>query len=145
MAKAMKYRDVARALRASSIERVVAMTYIAKAKRWEHGWEIHVEGVGVTQVRLLEQAIPQARDLIETMLDLRVDESEIELDFQIGALVNEIHEVKQLTADAAKLQTQAAVRVRTLVDELRASGFSVSDTATILGVTRGRVSQLRSG
>ncbi len=121
------------------------MTYTAKAKRWEHGWEIHVEGVGVTQVRLLEQAIPQARDLIETMLDLRVDESEIELDFQIGALVNEIHEVKQLTADAAKLQTQAAVRVRTLVGELRASGFSVSDTATILGVTRGRVSQLRSG
>ncbi len=145
MAKAMKYRDVARALRASSTERVVAMTYIAKAKPWEHGWEIHVEGVGVTQVRLLEQAKRQACDLIETMLDLRVDESEIDLDFQIGTLVNEIHEVKQLTADAAKLQTQAAVRVRTLVAELRASGFSVSDTATILGVTRGRVSQLRSG
>lgn len=120
------------------------MTYVAKAKRWEHGWEIHVEGVGVTQVRLLEQAKSQACDLIETMLDRRVPESEIELNFEIGPLVEEIYEVKKLTADAAQLQTQAAARVRTLVAQLRASGLSVSDTATIMGVTRGRVSQLRS-
>ena len=123
---------------------MVAVTYVAKAKRWEHGWEIHVEGVGVTQVRLLEQAKSQACDLIETMLDRRVTESEIELNFEIGPLVEEIYEVKKLTADAAQLQTQAAARVRTLVAQLRASGLSVSDTATIMGVTRGRVSQLRS-
>ena len=123
---------------------MVAVTYVAKAKRWEHGWEIRVEGVGVTQVRLLEQAKSQACDLIETMLDRRVTESEIELNFEIGPLVEEIYEVKKLTADAAQLQTQAAARVRTLVAQLRASGLSVSDTATIMGVTRGRVSQLRS-
>jgi len=117
---------------------------IARAKHWEHGWEIRVEGVGVTQVRLLEQAKSQACDLIETLLERRVSESEIELDAQIGPLVEEIHEVKKLTADAAQLQTQAAFRVRTLVAQLRASGFSVSDIPTILGVTRGRVSQLRS-
>jgi len=123
---------------------VVAVADIARAKHWEHGWEIHVEGVGVTQVRLLEQAKSQACDLIETLLERRVSESEIELDAQIGPLVEEIHEVKKLTADAAQLQTQAAFRVRTLVAQLRASGFSVSDIPTILGVTRGRVSQLRS-
>jgi hypothetical protein len=118
------------------------MTYIAKAKRWEHGWEIHVEGVGVTQVRLLEHAKSQVCDLVETMLDIKVTEQEIELDLQIGPLADELQEVKKLTADAAQLQTQAASRVRTLVAELRSSGFSVSDTATILGVTRGRISQL---
>ncbi|MGH3631525.1 MAG: acyl-CoA dehydrogenase family protein, partial [Sciscionella sp.] len=30
-------------------EGVVAVTYHVRAKRWAHGWELHVDGVGVTQ------------------------------------------------------------------------------------------------
>jgi hypothetical protein len=40
--------------------------YTARAVRWSGGWELHVEGVGVTQVRILSKATQQARDLIET-------------------------------------------------------------------------------
>ncbi len=55
------------------------MPYLVNAKRWEHGWEIDVEGVGVTQVEHLEDAKRQACDLVETVLDRKIDESEIEL------------------------------------------------------------------
>ncbi len=25
------------------------MAYTVNAKRWEHGWELHIDGIGVTQ------------------------------------------------------------------------------------------------
>ena len=31
-------------------------TYSVRAKRWEHGWELHIEGVGVTQSHGLKDA-----------------------------------------------------------------------------------------
>jgi len=37
-------------------------TYQVRAKRWEHGWELHIEGVGVTQSRTLWDAEEMARD-----------------------------------------------------------------------------------
>ena len=43
--------------------------YVAHAKRWERGWELHVEGVGVTQVRTIDHAEQQVRDLVETMTE----------------------------------------------------------------------------
>jgi hypothetical protein len=30
--------------------------YTARAVRWSGGWELHVDGVGVTQVRILSKA-----------------------------------------------------------------------------------------
>jgi hypothetical protein len=29
-------------------------TYIVRAKRWKHGWELRIDGVGVTQSRNLD-------------------------------------------------------------------------------------------
>lgn len=49
------------------------------AKPWEHGWELHVEGVGVTQVRTLDGAARQAADLVEAMTGTAVDPDSIEL------------------------------------------------------------------
>ncbi len=40
------------------------MMYNVRAKRWEHGWELHIDGVGVTQSRSLRDAEMMARDLI---------------------------------------------------------------------------------
>lgn len=40
--------------------------YAVRAVPWEHGWELHVEGLGVTQVRSLDDAESQVRDYIET-------------------------------------------------------------------------------
>jgi hypothetical protein len=46
------------------------MTYQVRAVRWEHGWELHVEGVGVTQSGSLADAEAMARDLISRREEL---------------------------------------------------------------------------
>lgn len=43
-------------------------TYTVAAKKWTGGWELHIEGVGVTQCRTLDSAERQAQDYIETLL-----------------------------------------------------------------------------
>ena len=55
-----------------STEGVVAVTtFVTHARRWESGadggWELYVDGVGVTQVDHLGEAESQVRDLIETI------------------------------------------------------------------------------
>lgn len=72
-----------------STERMVDVkTFVAHARKWEaeqeSGWELHVDGVGVTQVDDLSDADAQARDLIETMMELRSS------DFAVTVLVGEI-------------------------------------------------------
>jgi len=63
---------------------VVVMTqYVTHARRWladaAEGWELHVDGVGVTQVGKLEDANAQVRDFIETMLGRTSDDDEIRI------------------------------------------------------------------
>jgi hypothetical protein len=36
-------------------------TYTVRAKRWKHGWELHTDGIGVTQSRNLDGAERMAR------------------------------------------------------------------------------------
>ena len=48
-------------------------TYHVRAKRWEHGWGLHIEGVGVTQSRTLWDAEEMVRDLISRREDLPGD------------------------------------------------------------------------
>ena len=46
-------------------------TYQVRARRWAHGWEIHIDGVGVTQSRSLAGAEAMVRDYVA--LDLELD------------------------------------------------------------------------
>lgn len=48
-------------------------TYQVRAERWEHGWELHIAGVGVTQSHPLWDAEDMARDLIARREDLPED------------------------------------------------------------------------
>ena len=41
--------------------------YTVHARRWEHGWELHVEGIGVTQSPTLDGADQVVRDYIESL------------------------------------------------------------------------------
>ena len=43
--------------------------YNVTARRWKHGWELHIDGVGVTQSRTLDTAEQMVRDYIETLTD----------------------------------------------------------------------------
>jgi hypothetical protein len=130
MVKAMRKRDL------------VAVEVIAKA--WEHGWELHVEGVGVTQVRTLAGAARQAADLIETMTDQVIDPDDLE--FQIAlpdGLAERAKAARRLLRDAEEINARAAAESREVAKALREdAGLSITDAAVVMGVSRGRISQL---
>lgn len=118
------------------------MKYAVTARRWKHGWELHIDGVGVTQSRTLATADQMVRDYIETLTDQDVSDVEVFIVPELGDLDRKVAAVRAQVADADKAQRAAAKAKRQLADDLRAAGLSVSDTAAILGVSRGRVSQL---
>jgi hypothetical protein len=117
-------------------------TYNVTAKRWKHGWELHIDGVGVTQSRTLDTAEQMVRDYIETLTDKEVSGDKIVITPDLGEFGHKVTAVRELLAAADRQQQEARNSYRTLAADLRAAGLSVSDTAAILGVSRGRVSQL---
>ncbi|MGO8885867.1 MAG: helix-turn-helix domain-containing protein [Streptosporangiaceae bacterium] len=117
-------------------------TYNVTAKRWKHGWELHIDGVGVTQSRTLDTAEQMVRDYIETLTDKDVSGDKIVITPDLGELDRKVTTVRELLAAADRQQQEARNSYRALAADLRAAGLSVSDTAAILGVSRGRVSQL---
>jgi hypothetical protein len=119
-----------------------ANTYHVTAKRWKHGWELHIDGVGVTQSRTLDTAEQMVRDYIETLTDKDVSGDKVVITPELGELDRQVATVRELIAAADRQQQEARSSYRALAADLRAAGLSVSDTATILGVSRGRVSQL---
>lgn len=125
---------------------MVAMTtYVVRAKRWAHGWELHIDGVGVTQSRTLDGAEQMVRDYVETLTDRDVSDATVVIEPDLGGLEAKAADVRMQIERAQRESRQAAAASRALASELRAAGLSVSDTAAVLGVSRGRVSQLVSG
>ena len=116
------------------------------ATRWEGGWELAIDGEPVTQVRTLEHAEQQVRDYLDT------DESDVDHSSVVVRLLPElgddlskrVHAARAAAREAQERQVEAALQTRIVVRELRARNVSVADTAAILGVSRGRVSQLAS-
>lgn len=113
------------------------------AHRWLDGWELRRDGDPITQVRTLDKARQQVVDYYDT-IDPSVDHSswEVVVVPEIGKLGEDVANAKRATEEAADAAREAAKRTRQVVRELRDQGYSVTDTAAILGVSRGRVSQL---
>jgi len=120
------------------------LMYNVTAKRWEHGWELHIDGIGVTQSRLLSDAEAMVRDYLATDDISDAETAEVTISPDLGGLEDLIHAVRAQTEGAQVAQQEAARAARNLVTQLRQAGLSVADTATILGVTKGRISQLVS-
>ncbi len=118
-------------------------TYTVRAKTWAHGWELHIAGVGVTQSRTLANADLMVRDYIATLYDL-ADASSLNIVItpELGGLEVLVSAAREHTRAVELEQQEAAKAVREVARSLRELGMSVTDTATILGVSRGRVSQL---
>jgi hypothetical protein len=53
------------------------VNYDVVAKPWKHGWELHIEGVGVTQSRTLVTAAQVVRDYVAALYGLHEDTSSI--------------------------------------------------------------------
>lgn len=121
------------------------MTYRVTAKRWVKGWELHIEGVGVTQVRVLAEAEQQVVDYIATLQGIEVTPEDVDVvpDLDDKSLLEEAAAARADVRAAESAQRAAAKRQRDVARRLRQrEHLSVSDTATLMKVTRGRVSQL---
>jgi DNA-directed RNA polymerase specialized sigma24 family protein len=104
---------------------------------------LDVEGVGATQVRSLAGAERQARDYLDTV-DPDADHSDwpIDLVLDLGDIAVEVGAARAAVTAAATAQVEAGRQMRGVVAKLRAAGLSMADTAAVLGVSKGRVSQL---
>lgn len=123
----------------------MTQTYRVIAKPWRRGWELHIGGVGVTQARSLKEAEEAVRDYLSLLQDIDSKERlEIEIIPHLNGVEEQAKQAREAVAEAARLQKVAAQESRAAARSLRAAGLSVADTAAILGVSRGRVSQLTS-
>lgn len=122
-------------------------TYVVLAKRWKRGWELHVDGVGVTQAGTLSKAEAVAREYIAFALDLD-DENSFDVDVvpQLDAeLAEQVRSARADVRDAERRQREAAAKQREVAKNLGASGLSGREIAAVLGLTPQRVSQLIGG
>src|SRR5699024_2719471 len=110
--------------------------------RWSGGWELHIDGEGVTQVRTLDKAEGQVRDYLATLRGVDTSDATVDIHADLGGIEDRAKAAREATAKAARAQEDAAREVRQVARELRDQGLSVSDTAAVLDVSRGRVSQL---
>lgn len=118
--------------------------YTVKAVRWDGGWELYIvdgEGqeVGVTQSHNLGEAQRMVRDYLDIS---GLGEVEFVMEFDIGGLEDDVRRVRQEQAAAAAAQVAAADRSRQVASALKAKGLSGADIGKVMGVSRGRVSQL---
>lgn len=115
------------------------------ARKWSGGWDLIIDDDNATSTRHLADAVDQVRDYLDT-LDPDTDHSAVQVDVvpEIGDLTDQITASREATATAAAAQSDAAAQTRRVARRLRDEGFTVTDSATLLGVSRGRVSQLLS-
>ena len=120
------------------------MAYTVTAKRWEHGWELHIDRIGVTQSRLLSDAEAMVRDYLAADDVPDAETAEVIIRPDLGGLEDLVLAVWAQTEGAQIAQQEAAKAARNLVAQLRQAALSAADTAAVLGVTKGLVSQLVS-
>jgi DNA-directed RNA polymerase specialized sigma subunit len=118
-------------------------TYEVRARRWKHGWELHITGIGVTQSRSLAEAETMVRDYIETLTGVDASGAQIVVTPQVGdGLDEEARAAREAVAVADRATRAAAARSRRVARDLKQAGLSGRDIAVILKVSAQRVSQL---
>ncbi|MQA83330.1 MAG: hypothetical protein GEV03_01535 [Streptosporangiales bacterium] len=118
-------------------------SYKVRARRWARGWELHVEGVGVTQSRSLSDAEMMVRDYIALDTGMPEDSFDVEITPEVGGqLGEELASARRATREAARAQLEAAERSRRVARQLVRAGLSGREVAAVLGVSPQRVSQL---
>lgn len=124
-------------------------TYTVRAKRWNNGWELHIDGprvAGVTQTHGLKSAERMARDYIALDLEEPADSFDVKIIPEVGGFLGDlVKDAKTAITIAAEKATEAADKSRQAVASLHAEGMSQSEIAQVLRVSQQRVSQLLSG
>jgi hypothetical protein len=128
-------------------------TFDVRARRWEHGWELHISSqapgqaepvpVGVTQSHSLSDAEMMARDLISRRLGVSADAFAVTITPEIGGGLDEsTRAARDAVSTADRAQRAAAAQSREAARRLRQAGLSGRDIAKVLDVSPQRVSQL---
>lgn len=116
--------------------------YEVTATRWARGWELNIEGVGVTQSRTLRDAEAMIRSYLALELGEKIAErAEIHVDAQVDGM-NEVEKVRKEIDRLAEEQRRVARESRALAKRLKAAGLTGSDAAHVMGVSEQRFSQL---
>ena len=120
----------------------MSQTINITAKPWQGGWELWHGDEVWTQVNTLARARQQVVDYLDT-----VDEGVEHAAMNIVIIPEvpgwqEARESRQAARQAEEQRQHATTLARQAAKRLRAQGISLADTASILGVSRGRVSQL---
>lgn len=124
-------------------EGVVAVTYQVLARRWPLGWELHIEGIGVTQSRTLATAEKAVRSFLAMDDIADADTAEVVITPELdGNLASEAEAAREATRRAERARDDAAAQTRKVAHDLKAAGMSGADVAVVLGVSPQRVSQL---
>lgn len=117
--------------------------YAVTATRWEGGWELAIDGVGVTQSRNLRTADAMIRSYLR--LDLGADvarAAEIEVSVDLDGLEQDAAavraELEQLNVLSAKVSRDS----RSLAARLKEDGLTGVDAAEVMGISEQRFSQL---
>jgi hypothetical protein len=117
--------------------------YNVTARRWKRGWELHIDGVGVTQARGLGEAESMVRDYIESLTGQDVSGSTIVITPEVGGgLDEEARAARDAVAAADRATREAAARSRKVARDLKSAGLSGRDIAAVLRISAQRVSQL---
>jgi hypothetical protein len=83
-------------------------TYTVRAKRWKHGGELHIDGVGVTQSRNLDGAEQMVRDYVETLTDHDTTDDSIVIQPVVGGGLDEAARAARENLDDAERALRAA-------------------------------------
>jgi hypothetical protein len=118
-------------------------TYTVHAKRWKRGWELHIDGVGVTQSKTLNDAEAMVRDYIALDTDADPNSFSVEILPEVGGdLDAETRAARKAVWEADRAARAAATLSRTVVRKLRNEGLSGREIAVVMKVSPQRVSQL---
>ena len=117
--------------------------YRVTARRWARGWELHIDGNGVTQAHSLGDAEGMVRDYIALLHDLPADSFGVEITPEVGGGLDEaVRSAREAVASAEAARRSAAQASRAVAARLRGAGLTGRDIAAVLGVSAQRVSQL---
>jgi DNA-directed RNA polymerase specialized sigma24 family protein len=118
-------------------------TYKVHAKRWARGWELHIDGVGVTQSHGLADAAGMARSYIAMTRNIAADSFNLDVAPEVGDGLDEAATAARVAVRAAEeAQRGAAARSRKVAQQLRDKGLTGRDIAALLHLSPQRVSQL---
>jgi integrase len=111
-------------------------TYTVRAKRWARGWELHIDGLCVTQSHALRDAEMMARDYIELDTGAQPGSFDVAITPEIGdGLDGLAREAREAVTAADRAQRDAAARSREVARRLRDAGLNGRDIARVLDVS----------